>query len=119
MGARRLPCEDYPEQPHCTQLPPDPPQPTNTISSTPLTPDQVRIAFSQIEVGAFAEILQSLGEDTAGKSQADLVAAANRQFEASMGNLDLGQVIASQSFANFALGPNYWVYYDDRIKAGD
>ncbi|KAI4174170.1 MAG: hypothetical protein LQ343_002505 [Gyalolechia ehrenbergii] len=112
-------CEDHPEQPHCVEPdpPPPPPQPTNTISTKPLTPDQVRAAFSQIEYGALAEILRSLGEDTNGRSQADLVDAAWNQFEASMGNLDIGQVNAYSSLPSFEQGPGSWVYYPDRIAA--
>ncbi|KAL9012061.1 MAG: hypothetical protein Q9173_003141 [Seirophora scorigena] len=116
----RLPCEDAPEQLHCTE--PDPPtpappapSPTNRISSTPLKPDQVRNAFSQIEYGALAEILRSLGVNTSGKSQADLVDAAWTQFSASMGNLDLGQVNAGASFANFEAGSQAWTYYSNPI----
>ncbi|KAI4191720.1 MAG: hypothetical protein LQ348_003449 [Seirophora lacunosa] len=117
---RRLPCEEAPEQPHCTE--PDPPtpappapSPTNRISSTPLKPDQVRNAFSQMEYGALAEILGSLGVNTSGKSQADLVDAAWTQFSAAMGNLDLGQVNAGASFANFEAGSQAWTYYTDGI----
>ncbi|KAL8961960.1 MAG: hypothetical protein Q9193_001561 [Seirophora villosa] len=85
------------------------------ISSTPLKPDQVRNAFSQMEYGALAEILRSLGVNTSGKSQADLVDAAWTQFSAAMGNLDLGQVNAGASFANFEAGSQAWTYYSDRI----
>ncbi|KAL8813011.1 MAG: hypothetical protein Q9200_000598 [Gallowayella weberi] len=116
---RRLPCEEHPEQPHCQQPdPPSPPtpalQPPNRISSTPLTPNQVYNAFSQIPLSNLIETLSSLGENTAGRSQADLVNAANARFEASMGNLDLGQVDAAASFANFEAGQDFWTYYADR-----
>ncbi|KAL9596298.1 MAG: hypothetical protein Q9219_005893 [cf. Caloplaca sp. 3 TL-2023] len=123
LSKRLLPCEEHPEQPHCN--PPDPPyepppppqpQPTNTISSKPLTPDEVHTALSQIEYGALAQLLSSLGEDTNGKSQSDLVDAAWRQFEASMGNLDLGQVNAAACFDSYEGGPEAWVYYPDRIR---
>ncbi|KAL8627859.1 hypothetical protein Q9189_006424 [Teloschistes chrysophthalmus] len=123
---RRLPCEEHPEQPHC-QSPPDPspppssppspppPQPTNTISSTPLSPDQVQTAFSQIEYSYLAATLRDLGDDTNGKSQADLVSMAWNRFEGTMGNLDLGQVDAAKSVEGWELGPDHWVYYPDRI----
>ncbi|KAL8821069.1 MAG: hypothetical protein Q9223_000831 [Gallowayella weberi] len=105
--------------PHCQQPdPPSPPtpalQPPNRISSTPLTPNQVYNAFSQIPLSNLIETLSSLGENTAGRSQADLVNAANARFEASMGNLDLGQVDAAASFANFEAGQDFWTYYADR-----
>ncbi|KAI4204887.1 MAG: hypothetical protein LQ346_001552 [Caloplaca aetnensis] len=118
---RRLPCEEAPEQIHCVSDPdPDPPlpppSPPNRISSTPLTPDQVRSAFWQVPVAALAETLTSLGENTQGRSQADLVEAAWTHFSATMGNIDLGQVDAKASFANFEAGPGAWTYYQDRIK---
>ncbi|KAL8660758.1 MAG: hypothetical protein Q9202_006225 [Teloschistes flavicans] len=94
---------------------PPPPQPTNDISSTPLTPDQVHAALSRIESGNLAAVLRSLGEDTSGKSAADLVAAAWNRFEAAMGNLDLGQVDAAGSAARWEEGQGSWVYYTDRI----
>lgn len=80
-----------------------------------MKPDQVRNAFSQMEYGALAEILGSLGVNTSGKSQADLVDAAWTQFSAAMGNLDLGQVNAGASFANFEAGSQAWTYYTDGI----
>ncbi|KAL8711663.1 MAG: hypothetical protein Q9220_004073 [cf. Caloplaca sp. 1 TL-2023] len=114
------PCDEYPDQPHCQPHPdPDPPTPPpNDISSTPLTPDQVRIAFSQVPVASLSEILRSLGENTDGKSQADLVNIAWNQFSASMGNLDIGQVNAAASFATFEQGLGSWVYYSDKIQSG-
>ncbi|KAL8705968.1 MAG: hypothetical protein Q9201_000962 [Fulgogasparrea decipioides] len=123
----RFPCEDAPEQPHCQQPEPSPdpspdpdppqpqPQPTNDISSTSLTPDQVHQAFYQIPYGSLVELVASFGEDTSGKSQADLVAVAWSRFEASMGNLDIGQVDAAASLANFEQGQGSWVYYGDKI----
>ncbi len=62
-------------------------------------------------VASLAEILSSLGENTAGRSQADLVNAAWTHFSATMGNIDLGQVDAVASFANFEAGPGAWTYY--------
>ncbi|KAL8916645.1 MAG: hypothetical protein Q9208_008404 [Pyrenodesmia sp. 3 TL-2023] len=113
---RLVPCEQAPEQIHCNPdteepPPPPPPPPPNRISSTALSPDRVRTAFSQMPVASLAEILSSLGENTAGKSQADLVNAAWTHFAATMGNIDLGQVDAKASFANFEAGPGAWTYY--------
>ncbi|KAI4243920.1 MAG: hypothetical protein LQ352_006946 [Teloschistes flavicans] len=118
---RYYPCEERPDQKFCQDPPdppppsPPPPQPTNDISSTPLTPDQVHAALSRIESGNLAAVLRSLGEDTSGKSAADLVAAAWNRFEAAMGNLDLGQVDAAGSAARWEEGQGSWVYYTDRI----
>ncbi|KAI4099950.1 MAG: hypothetical protein L6R37_005746 [Teloschistes peruensis] len=121
VNMRYLPCEEHPEQPHCQQPPPDdpspppppPPQPTNDISSTPLSPDQVHAAFAKIEYGNLASILRELGDDTNGKSQADLVSMAWNRFEAAMGNLDLGQVDAARSLEGWEEGEEGWVYYED------
>ncbi|KAL8718821.1 MAG: hypothetical protein Q9181_008147, partial [Wetmoreana brouardii] len=95
--------------------PPPQPQPTNDISSTSLTPDQVHQDFYQIPYGSLVELVASFGEDTSGKSQADLVAVAWNRFEASMGNLDIGQVDAAASLANFEQGQGSWAYYGDKI----
>ncbi|KAL9578251.1 MAG: hypothetical protein Q9212_005829 [Teloschistes hypoglaucus] len=130
LRRRRYPCEEHPEQVHCQSPPEDPspapedpppppspsPQPTNEISSTPLSPDQVRAAFSKIEYGNLASILRDLGDDTNGKSQADLVGMAWNRFEAAMGNLDLGQVDAARSVAGWESGQDAWVYYSDPIR---
>lgn len=119
-----LPCEDAPEQIHCNPEPEEPPPPPpspppNRISSTPLSPDQVRTAFWQVPVASLAETLSSLGENTAGKSQADLVDAAWAHFSATMGNIDLGQVDAKASFANFEAGPGAWTYYYGGVGSGN
>ncbi|KAL8950956.1 MAG: hypothetical protein Q9222_003046 [Ikaeria aurantiellina] len=74
-----------------------------------------RTAFTQIEYGSLAGLLRSLGENTDGKSQADLVNAAWSRFEAEMGNLDLGQVNAMSSLYTFEQGSAGWIYYGDRI----
>lgn len=114
-----LPCEDNPDGGvYCPSQPtpapdppsPPPPPPPNDISSTPLTPDQVHNALWQIPYDSLAAVLTSLGEDTSGRSQADLVSAAYNRFEAAMGNLDLGQVDAAASFPNFERGMDAWTY---------
>ncbi|KAI4157770.1 MAG: hypothetical protein L6R39_000601 [Caloplaca ligustica] len=116
---RLLPCEDNPDGGvYCPSQPtpapdppsPPPPPPPNDISSTPLTPDQVHNALWQIPYDSLAAVLTSLGEDTSGRSQADLVSAAYNRFEAAMGNLDLGQVDAAASFPNFERGMDAWTY---------
>ncbi|KAI4245056.1 MAG: hypothetical protein L6R40_002655 [Gallowayella cf. fulva] len=104
--ARRYPCEEHPEQPHCQQPEPPqpPPQPTNEISSRPLTPDEVRGSFQQTEMGALIERVAALGYPTSGKSKDELVQMAYGRFEGEMARLDLGQVNVQASFANFESG---------------
>lgn len=112
------PCEEHPEQPHCQQPEPPqpPPQPTNEISSRPLTPDEVRGSFQQTEMGALIERVAALGYPTSGKSKDELVQMAYGRFEGEMARLDLGQVNVQASFANFESGA--WTYLDGRNGAG-
>ena len=114
-----LTCDDNPDQPQCATPDPPPlvPPPAYmfNVSSTPLSPDQVHSALRWIEFNALSAVLTSFGEDTAGKSQADLIAVAWMHFEARMGNLDLGQVDAAASYPTFEQGYDAWVYYSDRV----
>ncbi|CAL8584125.1 hypothetical protein XPA_009730 [Xanthoria parietina] len=120
LRKRRLPCEDHPEQIHCQQQPdppPPPPPPTNPISSTPISPDQAYNSLHRIPQPDLAALLSALGIDTTSRawSQSELAEEAWTQYQASMGNLDLGSVDAGASYGRFAEGAQAWTYYANRV----
>ncbi|KAI4255201.1 MAG: hypothetical protein L6R42_006842, partial [Xanthoria sp. 1 TBL-2021] len=112
-----IPCEEAPEQLHCQQPDPEPPLPTNDISSKPLTQDDVLSYFKQTETGALTELVAALGQDTAGKSKEELVDAAYTQFTSTMTTLDIEKVDPKTSFESFEQGPAAWTYFDGRTVA--
>lgn len=61
------------------------------------------------------EIISSLGENTSGRSQADVVEELWTQSLGMMGNKDLGQVDVVFSFARFGEGEQAWTYYEDGV----
>ena len=107
-----MPCEDAPEQPHCQG--PDPVDPTtpSTISAKPLTHDDILKAYQGAEYGVLVEKLDSVGENTADKTQEELALAAFTQFEQEQVVLNIGQVDAKASFDGFGNGQGAWAYSD-------
>ena len=115
-----LPCEDAPDQPHCLQ--PDPvdptpipsptPTPPSTISSKPLTHEDVLNAFKQADYGVLAEKLSSQGVNVTDKTQEELVQSAYSKFEESMVVLDIEHVDAKASFDAFEKGQEAWAYVE-------
>lgn len=107
-----LPCEDAPEQPHCQDPDPDPVDPPSTISTKPLSHDDIFKAYSEAEYGVLVEKLDSVGENTTDKTQEELVQAAFAQFEKEQVVLNIEQVDAKASFDAFEKGQEAWAYSD-------
>ncbi|KAL8961311.1 MAG: hypothetical protein Q9183_005323 [Haloplaca sp. 2 TL-2023] len=104
-------CDEYPVSPGCQPYEPPPPrEPTKEISSTPLTMDQVRESLGKVDSGTLTQALNSLGKDTAGKTQGELAEMAYQAFVAEKARLDLDHVDAAASFATFELGSDAWAY---------
>ena len=61
--------------------------------------------------------LSAIGVDTTSQpwTQAELVEEAWKQYQAFMGNLDIGSVNPAASYATFEQGAQAWTYYGDRV----
>ena len=104
-------CDEFSVSQDCQPYePPPPPEPTKEISSTPLTADQVHAALGKVDSGTLTQALNSLGKDTAGKTQGELAEAAYQEFVAEKARLDLEHVNAAASLANFEQGSGAWAY---------